>query len=607
MTKNILLIFALLLLTSSCAEHKSINNSADINCQTLQACLRQISKVEHSKYGISEQAVSLAEKFPKFGDAALVALIALLKSNDPHILELVGYAISSFESIDPKYFPSIKYGIEKNVPWLPRALGSIPSTEAAEYAVKIYLKAPSSPGNQEAVGVTRQGERALPYIISETLCDEKCDQRKLDLLVHITGEMEPSVKVSLSKRILAKLKSPEISKPNKRNLIGLFFKMGEPAKFAEDQLHQIAQETPDLGLAINDAYIGIRSQYSGGVFAQYLKSSPDIYVIRDLAKMGPAGKDAAPALVDLLSQSDRDIRLGAARALGYLQYEKAVPALIPLLNEMSDVRLNLAAAESLGMIGRPEALAALMNASKSHWNPRVRESAAKAWHKIKYGKEGEMPVNNQNFAFDFFSFQFFNVKSCKKVSLRSAQENTLEKLNRTNKRSEREKLAYDSYIISYGPDDEEEQKNKDPKGIVVVNRYNMVEHREAIKQVPDVALKVDNGWLTGSDRGEWGGELVYLTEDGQAVKLLDTNVEDIYKLGEKYIALTGLSHLFINEGLIYQLHKQDNEWHAEPWVNLPGAPESSWFVETGELLINTSGGGSILISPEGNLRMAPCE
>lgn len=607
MNKNKLFIIALFLLIASCAEHKSINKGADINCQTLQVCLEQISKVEYSKYGTSREATLLAEKFPFFGDAALVELVTLLKSDDPHTLNVVGYAISSFDSIDPKFFPTIKYGIEKDVPWLPRALGVIPSAEVAEYAVKKYLKASTSPSNQEAIGVTKQGERALPFILAEALCDEKCEQDRLGLLIHIAGMMEPSVKESLSKMVLAKVKSPEISKQNKRNLIGLFFKMGEPARFVEDELHQIAQETPDLGLAINGAYVGIKSKYSGSVFAQHLKSSPDIYMLRDLAQMGPAGIDAAPVLMDLLSHSDRDIRLGAARALGYLHYEKAIPALIPLMNDMSDVRLNFVASESLGMIGQPGSLGALMSVSQLHWNPVVRESAKKAWDNITHGKTDKTSANEENFASDFFRFQFFSFESCNKFSLQAVQEDASVKLNRTHKESEKKKLTYDSYIIGYGADDEAEQKEKDPNGVIEINRYNMVQHKKAIKQIPDIALKVDGGWLAGSDRGEWGGELVFLSEAGETVQLLDTNIEDIYKLGEQYIAVTGLSHLFVNNGLIYQLHKQGNEWQVKPWINLPGAPETSWFVETGELLINTSGGGSILLSPEGNLRMAPCE
>ena len=142
----------------------------------------------------------------------------------------------------------------------------------------------------------------------------------------------------------------------------------------------------------------------------------------------------------------------------------------------------------------------------------------------------------------------------------------------------------------------------------MVNDQNIVEHRQEIKQVPSLALRVDGGWLAGSNRGEWGGELVYVADNGKSTQLLDTNIEDIYQLGDRYIATAGLAHLSMNNGMIYQLMQtEDGTWQAKEWLMLPGAPDSSWLVETGELLINTIGGGSILLAKNGTMRMAECK
>jgi hypothetical protein len=59
--------------------------------------------------------------------------------------------------------------------------------------------------------------------------------------------------------------------------------------------------------------------------------------------------------------------------------------------------------------------------------------------------------------------------------------------------------------------------------------------------------------------------------------------------------------------VVYRLRQSGNgEWTAEPWLQLPGAPFSSWPVDTGEILVNTHGGGTILIAADGRMRMAPC-
>ena len=112
--------------------------------------------------------------------------------------------------------------------------------------------------------------------------------------------------------------------------------------------------------------------------------------------------------------------------------------------------------------------------------------------------------------------------------------------------------------------------------------------------------------MAGSSRGEWGGELVFIADDEDAVLILNENIEDMYKLGDQYIVVAGLAHMGSNHGTLYQLTKVGKSWVYKPWRVLPGAPYSSWLVETGELLVNTVRGGSILVSEDGSMRMAEC-
>jgi hypothetical protein len=109
-----------------------------------------------------------------------------------------------------------------------------------------------------------------------------------------------------------------------------------------------------------------------------------------------------------------------------------------------------------------------------------------------------------------------------------------------------------------------------------------------------------------ADRGEWGGELMFLGDDHSQRNILEQNVEDIYALGTRIVAVTGLAHLSMNLGMVYEIvRRADGVWIARRWRGLPGAPQASALVETGELLINAYEGGSILLSPDGSMRMAP--
>jgi hypothetical protein len=79
------------------------------------------------------------------------------------------------------------------------------------------------------------------------------------------------------------------------------------------------------------------------------------------------------------------------------------------------------------------------------------------------------------------------------------------------------------------------------------------------------ALRVRGGWLVGADRGEWGGELVFLGDDGIQRKLLDENVQDIVQLGSRYVAVTGLAHLTLNHGMLYEVGPDEGgSWRAPP-------------------------------------------
>ena len=91
------------------------------------------------------------------------------------------------------------------------------------------------------------------------------------------------------------------------------------------------------------------------------------------------------------------------------------------------------------------------------------------------------------------------------------EESSSKKLRYGTSKKKLESLSYKSEIIGYGVSDEEEQKQKAAgKDIVEVTPGNMVRHVESIDQVPGIALRAANGWLAGSSRGEWGGELVFV-------------------------------------------------------------------------------------------------
>jgi hypothetical protein len=88
-------------------------------------------------------------------------------------------------------------------------------------------------------------------------------------------------------------------------------------------------------------------------------------------------------------------------------------------------------------------------------------------------------------------------------------------------------------------------------------------------------LKLTEGWLIGSNQGEWGGALTWFSEDLKQCKLIGRmNVNQIYRYGERVLVLEGLSHLSISGGTILE-YKADRT--IDTLADLDEAPYSLDF------------------------------
>lgn len=106
-----------------------------------------------------------------------------------------------------------------------------------------------------------------------------------------------------------------------------------------------------------------------------------------------------------------------------------------------------------------------------------------------------------------------------------------------------------------------------------------------------VNVKVENGWLVGFDKGEWGGVLLWFNEEGTNYEIICMgNINNIHKVEGHIYVTEGLAHLSMSEGQILKAEKMDGKWHVEKIVDLPSAPYSSSLTEDNCLLIVTSHG-----------------
>lgn len=102
-------------------------------------------------------------------------------------------------------------------------------------------------------------------------------------------------------------------------------------------------------------------------------------------------------------------------------------------------------------------------------------------------------------------------------------------------------------------------------------------------------LKVDDGYLVGFYRGEWGGNLSWFSPDGnKRYKISEDEVVQFIRRNGKNYAIQGLAHLGMSKGSIISIEKIRDKWIAKQYLQLPTAPYAISLDKENNFLIITS-------------------
>jgi HEAT repeat protein len=579
--------------------------SAAVQCDTLDACIVRLRAIAHARKGdrfsgMGKEEDALSERIRAL-PGAVDAVIPLLADADIGVAEIAAYVLRDAESIAPRYLPQIKAGLDRDLGWLAPALGRMDDDDAAREAVARLLVSDSAPHNQEAYAVELAGARAIPFIIEAARCDGGCKSRQDHYYLGYTLKEMGAEGAGAVPGLLDIAADPRVSDAIATGALLMIADLNEHARPWQGQIAALASNKPRLAPMLDTVLVEIRSDRAGEIMAARLRRGPNRIMIRDTAALGAYGAAAAPALAELLASPDWEIRALSARALGFIGEVSAAPALIQAMQDPRDVNLNWAAAVSLGRLRAAGAANALQRIADGHWHPAVRSAATQALAEVRAGGPAQAASAEP---FEFFDTLDDPSWTCDAPRAGIANEAASQKLYAHRHKRQIAKLQYTTIVVSYGPP---KDTPANASGVIEMTAENMIKHETATLQTPDMALRVDGGWLVGSDRGEWGGELAFVADGGDARIVLEHNIEDIFKLGENIVAVSGLAHLSQNDGMLYTLTRgSDGAWRATPWRALPGAPQRSWLTPDGRLLVNTYAGGAVLIDAQGEMSMAPC-
>ena len=82
-----------------------------------------------------------------------------------------------------------------------------------------------------------------------------------------------------------------------------------------------------------------------------------------------------------------------------------------------------------------------------------------------------------------------------------------------------------------------------------------------------------NGILTGTSRGEWGGELTFKNNSIEYT-ILNENVCGILNYKNEIYVLTGLTHLSISEGKIIKIEAINDKWEPTFSIEINNSPRT---------------------------------
>lgn len=489
----------------------------------------------------SQEELAVASQLRKVGAEAIPHLLPLLHDENRAARNLAYYTLAEIEGWTEEHLDALMESHRGGDDWIPLAIAKIGTPRAASFLVEQLVRRRERL-TQLSAAVPRSGENAVPPLLRVYQTETNWDSELEEIMYHAFDGLNGDAAAAIEP--LVKIADNEDEPDAKR--------------------FRAVKALGAIGPAALLQFLTTGNRFLAAVPAAEHAGDPytTMRLMCDITELRERGTSAGPLALKLLSSKDWDVRVEAARTLGRIGYQESAGDLVNLLQRPDDWRLVFSAAESLAMLKNEEAISGLTELSERHWYLPVREVALEALKAIRTGI-AKKPAETLG-AFDFFDD-------------RVADE--IEFLADT----EAEKLQLPTLAAQ-------------PEVEVTIRADDGTVRAEKL-----AGIEVEDGYLVGIDNGEWGGKTAFVDRDANSHVLTQENTQTIYKTVDGIFAVTGVAHMGTNRGFIFKIQKgADQQWRAEKWRALPGAPRFSRLLENGSLFVSCD--GIVVVSPGGEMK-----
>ncbi len=549
----------------------------------------ELIAVARPEPGVGEAAQEAAERLEELDHPKVVeAMLPLLKHEKKGVPYLASYVIADCrDGLRPEHFSQLKEGYRNGGGWLPVAIASLGTDEAASFLTEEFRGNPRKYGQVDWALIS-MGERVVPFLLKAfDDSDPEREQPFFEGLRHlfkgdfIYAGLKEKAGIAIP-HLIKTAESKDADLRRRQEAIILIGCVGKAATPFFPRLRALAREEPDkFDEAVRMAFFSSETSATAELLADLVDAGADHLTVREIALLGTEAMDVGPRALRWLNNPDWEIRVMAARTLGAIGYKDADKPLQELLSSKADWRLAYVAAKSLADLGAAEAIPALEEASRVHWFPIVRDAAKGALRSLEHGDNpkdpGSIPARD-----------LVDYGSIARGELSIKEEDLVGLAPRRSSAGRR--TSFKAF--------QQSQPVLAAKFVEVRNMTGkeILEGRGSIIQFP-----VDKGLLLGAAAGEWVGGLHYAPKEGEHQRLLQENITGIEKWKGRVFVASGTSHMGSNKGFVHEVSLEEGKATLTPWFVLPGLPTSMWVTED-EKLILVCIGGTLAFSDEGEFR-----